>query len=342
VTVEIGSIRDVPLYDGDLEKAQGLPPAVQRLQAQLQAADGVLLVTPEYNNGIPGVFKNAIDWMSRGPGLKMWAEKPVAVIGASPGGFGTTMAQAHWLPVLRTLRAAHWSGGRLMVSRAGDLFDGEGNLTDAPAAKGSPTSCGASPRPCDPGAPPGRRGGALREVVPCWNTPHVKPRAALSQDGPEGRRRRREGSGRAREQRDLGPAQVGRRHVFQHRACPEQYRAPNDAWMQQYLPFSVTGGALLFHLLSKLYERTSVAIGPDAADAGDGALAKRDGDGGVVQVLGGPDARAAAFAAALAGGSGPLAKVGRPDDVAADPHPAVEPRDDGTFGRRGDTQAIEA
>jgi chromate reductase, NAD(P)H dehydrogenase (quinone) len=52
------------------------------------------------------------------------------VIGASPGGFGTTMAQAHWLPVLRTLRAAHWSGGRLMVSRARDLFDGEGNLTD--------------------------------------------------------------------------------------------------------------------------------------------------------------------------------------------------------------------
>jgi NAD(P)H-dependent FMN reductase len=134
VTVEIGSIRDVPLYDGDLEKAEGLPPAVVRLQAQLQAADGVLLVTPEYNNGIPGVFKNAIDWMSRGPGLKMWVDKPVAVIGASPGGFGTTMAQAHWLPVLRTLRAAHWFGGRLMVSRASDLFGGDGTLTD-PASR---------------------------------------------------------------------------------------------------------------------------------------------------------------------------------------------------------------
>ena len=69
--VEIGAIRDVPLYDGDLEAAEGLPPAVERLQGQLQAADGVLLVTPEYNNGIPGVFKNAIDWMSRGPGLRM-------------------------------------------------------------------------------------------------------------------------------------------------------------------------------------------------------------------------------------------------------------------------------
>ncbi|NYS23869.1 NAD(P)H-dependent oxidoreductase [Rhodobacteraceae bacterium 2376] len=129
--VQIGSIRDVPLYDGDLEKAQGLPPAVEELQAQLQAADGVLLVTPEYNNGIPGVFKNAIDWMSRGPGLRMWAGKPVALIGASPGGFGTIMAQDHWLPVLRTLKADFWAEGRLMVSRAGDLFDAEGNLTDS-------------------------------------------------------------------------------------------------------------------------------------------------------------------------------------------------------------------
>lgn len=129
-TLQIGSIREVPLYDGDLEQAEGLPPSVRTLQAQLDAADGVLLVTPEYNNGIPGVFKNAIDWMSRGPGLQMWVGKPVAVIGASPGGFGTMMAQDQWLPVLRTLRADLWAGGRLMVSRAGDQFDAEGNLTD--------------------------------------------------------------------------------------------------------------------------------------------------------------------------------------------------------------------
>jgi len=131
VTVEVGSIRDVPLYDGDLEQAEGLPASVQRLQGQLQAADGVLLVTPEYNNGVPGVFKNAIDWMSRGPGLKMWAGKPVGLIGASPGGFGTTLAQTHWLPVLRTLRAQHWAGGRLLVSKARERFDADGNLTDA-------------------------------------------------------------------------------------------------------------------------------------------------------------------------------------------------------------------
>ena len=132
--IEIGSIRDVPLYDGDLEKSSGLPSAVRTLQAQLQAADGVLLVTPEYNNGIPGVFKNAIDWMSRGPGLQMWAGKPVAMIGASPGGFGTMLAQNHWLPVLRTLKVNFWTEGRLMVSRAGDVFDEDGNLTD-PASR---------------------------------------------------------------------------------------------------------------------------------------------------------------------------------------------------------------
>ncbi|MDO5704831.1 MAG: NADPH-dependent FMN reductase [Paracoccus sp. (in: a-proteobacteria)] len=130
VTVEIGSIREVPLYDADAEAAHGLPKAVQLLQQQLGAADGLLLVTPEYNNGVPGVFKNALDWMSRGPGLDLFAGMPVAVIGASPGGFGTILAQDHWLPVLRTLRTRPWLEGRMMVSRARSLFDQDGNLTD--------------------------------------------------------------------------------------------------------------------------------------------------------------------------------------------------------------------
>ncbi|WP_323007081.1 NADPH-dependent FMN reductase [Pseudorhodobacter sp.] len=131
VEIQIGSIRDVPLYDADMEGESGLPAAVQTLQEQLAAADGLLLVTPEYNNGIPGVFKNAIDWMSRGPGLELFVGKPVAVIGVSPGGFGTILAQNHWMPVLRTLRMRPWVEGRLMVSRATPLFDGDGNLTDA-------------------------------------------------------------------------------------------------------------------------------------------------------------------------------------------------------------------
>ncbi|MBE2276175.1 MAG: NAD(P)H-dependent oxidoreductase [Rhodobacteraceae bacterium] len=130
VTVTIGSIREVPLYDADLEAEKGLPPAVAELQAQLAQATGLLLVTPEYNNGIPGVFKNAIDWMSRGPGLALFVGKPVALLGASPGGFGTILAQAHWLPVLRTLRAELWTGGRMQVSRARTVFDEHGTLTE--------------------------------------------------------------------------------------------------------------------------------------------------------------------------------------------------------------------
>ncbi|WP_405402489.1 NADPH-dependent FMN reductase [Paracoccus sp. Ld10] len=130
VTITIGDIAQVPLYDGDLEAASGIPAAVTTLTEQLAAADGLLLVSPEYNNGVPGVFKNVIDWMSRGPGMAAFKGKPVAVIGASPGGFGTAHAQSHWLPVLRMLGTRPWWDGRLMVARAGDLFDDHGTLTD--------------------------------------------------------------------------------------------------------------------------------------------------------------------------------------------------------------------
>jgi NAD(P)H-dependent FMN reductase len=81
---------------------------------------------------VPGVFKNAVDWLSRKTTdmPPVFADRPVAVIGASPGGFGTIMAQNHWLPVLRTLGARHWSGGRLMVSRAQSVFGPDGALQD--------------------------------------------------------------------------------------------------------------------------------------------------------------------------------------------------------------------
>jgi NAD(P)H-dependent FMN reductase len=130
--LEIASIRGVPLYDGDVEASDGIPPAAQNLKARVIACDGLLLVTPEYNNGIPGVFKNAIDWMSRPPAdtAKVFANRPVAVIGASPGGFGTILAQNAWLPTLRTLGTRPWFGGRLMVSRASHVFNDAGELVD--------------------------------------------------------------------------------------------------------------------------------------------------------------------------------------------------------------------
>jgi chromate reductase, NAD(P)H dehydrogenase (quinone) len=129
--LEIGSIQGIPLYDGDVEARQGVPDAVEKLKDQVIAADGLLLATPEYNNSIPGVFKNAIDWLSRPDAdiPRVFGARPVGVIGASPGGFGTLLSQTAWLPVLKTLRTSAYFGGRLQVSRAGDVFKG-GELVD--------------------------------------------------------------------------------------------------------------------------------------------------------------------------------------------------------------------
>jgi NAD(P)H-dependent FMN reductase len=131
-TLELGNIKGIPLYDGDVEAAQGLPEAVVKLKERIVAADGVLLVTPEYNNSIPGVFKNAIDWLSRPSAdiARVFGGRPFGVTGASPGGFGTLLSQTAWLPVLKTLGTAAYFGGRLQVSRAGDVFDKSGNLVD--------------------------------------------------------------------------------------------------------------------------------------------------------------------------------------------------------------------
>jgi NAD(P)H-dependent FMN reductase len=130
--LEIGSIAGIPLYDGDVEAAQGIPQSVQLLKNAIVQTNGLLLVTPEYNNSIPGVFKNAIDWLSRPSSdiARVFGDRPVGVIGASPGGFGTILAQNAWLPVLRTLGMKPWFGGRLMVSRAGQVFDAEGTMAD--------------------------------------------------------------------------------------------------------------------------------------------------------------------------------------------------------------------
>lgn len=132
VSLEVRTLHGIPLYDGDEEAANGIPDAVAALKEAITSADGVILSTPEYNNGIPGVFKNAIDWASRPPGdsTRVFKGRPFALVGASPGGFGTILAQNHWLPVLRTLGVQLWTGGRLMVSRAGKTFGDEGVISD--------------------------------------------------------------------------------------------------------------------------------------------------------------------------------------------------------------------
>lgn len=131
-TVEIASIRGIPLYDGDVE-AEGIPAPVRALKDRVAAADGLLLVTPEYNNSIPGVLKNAIDWLTRPPADigRVFRGLPVGVMGATPGRGGTTLAQMAWLPVFRTLGTVPWFGARMQVASAPTVFDGEGRLTDA-------------------------------------------------------------------------------------------------------------------------------------------------------------------------------------------------------------------
>ena len=132
VALDVRTLNGIPLHNADEEAANGLPAAVVDLKEAIASADGVILATPECNNGIPGVFKNAIDWASRPPGdiARVFGGRPFGILGASPGRFGTLLAQNDWLPVLRTLGANLWTSGRMLVSRAGDVFDDNGMISD--------------------------------------------------------------------------------------------------------------------------------------------------------------------------------------------------------------------
>jgi NAD(P)H-dependent FMN reductase len=129
--VTVASIRDIPLYNGDVE-AQGVPAPVADLKDRIASADGVLLVTPEYNQSLPGVFKNAIDWLSRPASdiPRVFGGRPVGIIGATPGAGGTRLAQTAWLSVVRTLGMRPWFGQSLYVAHATQVFDGAGRLVD--------------------------------------------------------------------------------------------------------------------------------------------------------------------------------------------------------------------
>ena len=131
-SIEPESIREIPLYDGDVEEEHGVPAAVQRLKDRIAEADGLLIVTPEYNASIPGVLKNAIDWLSR-PAAdipRVFRGRPVAIMGATPGPGGTALSQAAWLPVVRTLGMRTWFEGRVLISDAARAFDNDGRVAD--------------------------------------------------------------------------------------------------------------------------------------------------------------------------------------------------------------------
>lgn len=130
-TLQIASIAEFPLYNNDVETKLGIPAPVAALKDAIAGADALLISTPEYNHSIPGVLKNAIDWLSRPPAdrARVFTNRPVAIMGAAPGRFGTSLSQTAWLPVLHTLGTRTWNG-RMLVSGAGRLFDEEGQLQD--------------------------------------------------------------------------------------------------------------------------------------------------------------------------------------------------------------------
>jgi chromate reductase len=126
-------IADLPLYNQDLEAE--LPASVSRMKAQLEAADGILIVTPEHNRSIPAALKNAIDWGARPWGKSSWPGKVAAVIGASPGAIGTAVAQSHLRHVLGSILGLLVMGGEHYVSFKPDLVAADNSVTDANTRK---------------------------------------------------------------------------------------------------------------------------------------------------------------------------------------------------------------
>ncbi|MBA2965104.1 MULTISPECIES: NADPH-dependent FMN reductase [Ramlibacter] len=126
--IEVASIAEVPLYNDDV-RAAGEPAPVSALKAKVRAADGILLVTPEFNFSIPGVLKNTLDWLSRPP-EPPFAGKPVAIMGVSPGPVGTARVQYDLRKVLVFLDAFTVNKPEVFINNCASKFDASGNFTD--------------------------------------------------------------------------------------------------------------------------------------------------------------------------------------------------------------------
>jgi chromate reductase, NAD(P)H dehydrogenase (quinone) len=131
LTVEAIEIGGLPFYNADVELV-GDPPEVIAFKSALQPADGLLIATPEYNSGIPGVLGNALDWASRLPGRSPLVGKPVAVMGASPGQIGTARAQLYLRQILNHVHARILPPPELLVAQAHQRFDADLRLTHEP------------------------------------------------------------------------------------------------------------------------------------------------------------------------------------------------------------------
>ena len=131
MTLTTFDLDDVPLYNGDVE-AVGDPPGVAAFKQAIAAADAVLMVTPEYNHGVPGVMKNAVDWASRPPKGAVLGGKPVGIIGASPGATGTARGQSQLRQAFEFTNSYCMPQPEILVFRAHEKFDAKGRLTDEP------------------------------------------------------------------------------------------------------------------------------------------------------------------------------------------------------------------
>ena len=134
MSFDVIDLDDIPLYNGDVE-AQGDPPGVAAFKSAIAAADGVVIATPEYNHGVPGVMKNAIDWASRPPRGAALGGKPVGLIGASPGMTGSARGQSQLRQAFEFTNSYCMPQPEILVYRAHEKFDAAGHLTDETTAK---------------------------------------------------------------------------------------------------------------------------------------------------------------------------------------------------------------
>ena len=127
--IVIHELDEIPLYNGDIEAA-GVPPSVAHLRDAIRQADGLLIATPEYNHGVPGVLKNTIDWLSRPPHESALNGKVAAVMGASPGITGTARGQSQLRQAFVFTNTYALLQPEILVGRAHEKFDADGRLVD--------------------------------------------------------------------------------------------------------------------------------------------------------------------------------------------------------------------
>lgn len=129
MTLDLFDLTGIPLYNADLRAESG-PEQVADFKAAVRKADALLVATPEYNHGVPGVLKNAIDWASRPARNSVLRGKPAGIVGASPGTMGTARAQEHLKQIFDATLSHLMPHPGVLVAHAGEKFDDEGRLTD--------------------------------------------------------------------------------------------------------------------------------------------------------------------------------------------------------------------